>query len=119
MDATNYKWEEVNEDNPISLLTRRLIKGEKALVAQVKLQKGCHVALHHHVSEQISVHISGKALWRVGAPGSAEYREVEMEGGEVMILPSNVFHSVDAIEDTLIYDLLTPIGPMGVDSQKS
>lgn len=119
MDATNVSWEEVSEDNPIPLLTRRMIKGEKALVARVFLHKGCHVALHHHDSEQIAIHISGEVLWRVGAPGSPEYREVVLLGGDVMVLPSNVPHSVDALEDTVIHDVLSPIGPMGVDSQKA
>jgi len=116
MNATNTNWEEISEDNPIPLLTRRMVKGEKALVARVFLKKGCQVALHHHESEQIAVHVSGEVLWRVGAP---EYREVVLRGGDVMVLPSNVPHSVEAIEDTLIFDVLTPIGPMGVDSQKS
>lgn len=119
MKAMNYVWDEVSEDCPIPLLTRNMVKGEKALAARVFLHKGCHVALHRHESEQISVHISGEVRWRVGSPGSQEYREVVLHGGEVMILPSNVPHEVDALEDTLIYDILTPIGPMGVDRQKS
>ena len=119
MSAMNIQWSEIPEDNPIPLLTRRIVRGEKMLIAQVKLEKGCHVALHHHESEQIAVHISGTALWHIGEPGSPEYREVILRGGEVMVLPSNVPHSVDALEDTLIYDTLSPIGPRGVDNQKS
>jgi len=119
MDAFNSKWDEIPEDRPISLLTRHMVKGEKGLVARVFLEKGCHVATHRHESEQISVHVSGAALWHVGEPGTPEYRDVVIRGGDVMVLPSNVTHCVDAIEDTLIYDFLTPIGPMGVDSQKS
>jgi len=119
MNAINTNWDDASEDNPIALLTRRMIKGEKMLVARINLAKGCHVARHHHDSEQIAIHISGEVLWRVGEPGSPEYREVTMRGGDVMVLPSNVPHSVDTIEDTVIIDALSPIGPMGVDSQKS
>ena len=88
-------------------------------VAQVKLEKGCHVAYHHHISEQISITISGRVHWKVGEPGTDSYFEQVLTGGEVMVLPSNVPHSVDALEDTFIYDIISPIGPMGVDSQKA
>jgi quercetin dioxygenase-like cupin family protein len=117
--ATEHKWDEAPEDRPIALLTRHKILGEKMFAARVFLEKGCHVATHQHDSEQISIHVSGKALWRLGAPGTDEYREVVVQGDQVMVLPSNELHCVDALEDTLIYDILTPIGPMGVDSQKS
>jgi len=119
MDATDFRWDDVADDNPIRLLTRRIVKGEKAMVARVFLEKGCHVATHHHESEQIAIIISGEVLWKVGEPGSPEFREAILYGGQVMVVPSNVPHSVDAIEDTLIFDVLSPIGPMGVDSQKS
>jgi len=119
MDACAFSWDDTAADNPIALLTRRCILGEKMLVAQVKLEKGCHVAYHHHVSEQISITISGRVHWKVGEPGTDSYFEQVLTGGEVMVLPSNVPHSVDALEDTFIYDIISPIGPMGVDSQKA
>lgn len=85
------------------------------LVAHVHLVKGCHVAFHQHESEQIAMVLSGRVRWFFG-DGRAD---LEMVGGEVLVLPSNVPHGVDALEDTEIIDLLSPIGPMGVDSQKS
>jgi len=117
MDATSYRWDDVQEDNPIDLLTRRMVKGERMMVARVRLAKGCHVALHHHESEQIAIILSGRVLWTLGAEGSPERRQEEMQGGQVLILPSNVPHSVDVLEDAEIMDVLTPIGLMGVDRQ--
>lgn len=117
MEATIFSWPNVSEDNPIDLLHRRKIQGEKMLVARVHLEKGCHVATHSHESEQIAIVLSGRVRWGLGAEGSPERREVEVCGGEVMVLPSNVPHSVDALEETEIIDVLSPIGPMGVDSQ--
>jgi hypothetical protein len=40
-----------------------------------------------------------------------------MQGGEVLHLPSNLPHAVEALEETHILDMLSPPGPMGVDSQ--
>ena len=119
MKATEYNWDDVPADNPIPLLTRNKVLGEKMIAAKVFLEKGCHVATHRHESEQISITISGSVLWHLGEPGSDDYRDVVISGGEVLVIPGNEWHSVDTLEDTLIYDILSPIGPMGVDSQKS
>jgi quercetin dioxygenase-like cupin family protein len=115
MDATPLRWSEIAEDNPIPLLTRRSFTGEKMLVARVKLAKGCHVALHQHESEQIAMVMSGHVRWFFadGRP------DVEMKGGEILVLPSNVPHGLDTLEDTEVIDVLSPIGAMGVDSQRT
>ena len=119
MDATKYKWIDIEEDNPIPHLTRRKLQGEKMLVAQVTMAKGCHVASHHHESEQIAVMLSGSTIWTIGAEGSLDRKTIPMIDGDIMVIPSNVWHSVDVLEDTVVVDILSPIGPMGVDSQKS
>lgn len=87
------------------------------MVAQVSLHKGCHVKSHSHESEQIAIVLSGSVVWGIGPEGSQDHREVPMDGGQVMVLPANVPHSVMVLEDAVIIDVLTPIGPMGVDSQ--
>lgn len=115
--ATRFNWNDVAEDNPIELLARRMITGEQMLVARVHLKKGCNVHTHHHVSEQMAVMISGHVRWGLGKEGSPERHEVEMRGGEVMWLPANVPHSVVALEDSEIIDILSPPGKMGVDNQ--
>ena len=119
MDARIYPLEEVSQDNPVPHLLRRKITGERILFAEVHLKAGCHVALHNHENEQIAYIVSGKVKWTLGAEGSPERREIVLEGGNVLHLPSHFPHGVDAIEDTLIIDLLSPPGEMGVDRQKS
>lgn len=117
MENLLYKWDEIEADWPIPLLRRQAVRGEHILAAMVNLEQGCKVALHHHASEQIAYVISGRAKWGLGEPGSPERREFEMTGGEVLHLPSNLPHEVEALEDTKILDILSPPGPMGVDSQ--
>jgi quercetin dioxygenase-like cupin family protein len=68
--------------------------------------------------EQVACVMSGRVLWRLGEPGSADYRELEVTGGNVVELPSNFPHGVTAIEHTVIFDVLSPPGEMGVDKQK-
>ncbi len=118
MKARLYSWIDIEGDQPIPLLTRQKVTGERILVARVRLEAGCKVELHQHESEQIACVLSGRVRWGVGQPGSPEREEFEMTGGQVLHLPSEIPHEVTALEDSLILDLLSPPGAMGVDSQQ-
>lgn len=117
MSNLRHHWDHVPTDSPIALLDRQRITGKQMLLARVHLKKGCKVALHHHESEQMAYVLTGRVKWGLCQPGTAERDEFEMSGGEVLHLPSNLPHEVEALEDTLILDVLAPVGPMGVDSQ--
>jgi quercetin dioxygenase-like cupin family protein len=117
MNATVYSLDQVAEDNPVPHLFRQRIMGDQMLFAHVRLEKGCHVNPHHHVSEQIAYIVTGRVKWTLGEPGTPEHREQIVEAGSVIHLPSNFPHGVDALEDTLIIDILSPPGEMGVDAQ--
>lgn len=118
MDPLVHTWDSLTADRPIAKLSRRRVNAERVMVARVELEPGCEVAMHQHEMEQVACVMSGRVLWRLGAPGSPDYREVETTGGQVVELPSNFPHGVTAIEHTLIFDVLSPPGEMGVDSQK-
>ena len=119
MEARAYRWSEIEPDQPIALLTRRRVAGEQMLAAKVHLAKGCHVALHQHVSEQLAIVVSGHVRWTIGEDADSGQCYLEMRGGEVLHLPSNVWHGVDALEETEIIDILSPPGAMGVDRQNA
>lgn len=117
MEARIHPIVDLKDEQPVSLIHLRRVWGEKMLFAHVTLEAGCHVATHHHESEQIAYVVSGRVLWRLGNPDQPGYREVEVTGGNVILLPSNFPHGVDAIEETHIIDILSPPGQMGVDRQ--
>src|SRR5207247_11451435 len=50
---------------PISLLTRKLITGERVMLSELVLKKGCVVPAHHHENEQVSYVIRGKLKFEV------------------------------------------------------
>jgi quercetin dioxygenase-like cupin family protein len=114
-EAVRYRWSEIPQDHPLEGIDRRRIFGEKMMLAEVVLRRGCSVATHHHENEQIAYVVSGKIRFVIGPEDSAESREITVEGGEVMHLPSNVPHSAVALEDSLVLDLFSPPGEMGVD----
>ena len=119
MDKLIFKWSDIEEDHPIEFIHRKRIFGANTMVAMVRLDKGCHVAPHCHISEQIAYIISGCAVFGLGEIGTEEHREVQVGPGDVVVLPSNFTHYVNALEDSLILDILSPPGEMGIDSQHS
>lgn len=96
-------WESVKKENLNDRLWRKVVSGEKVMVAQLGLAKDCLVPLHHHESEQISVVLQGVLKFEL------EGREVLVRAGEVMVIPSQVPHRVLAIEDALSLDVFSPI----------
>ena len=118
--AVHYRWDELPEDAPIELLTRRRVIGEQVAVARVLLRKGCLVKTHAHENEQFSVVLSGRARFGVGAEGSSQRQDVLVSAGEMLHLPGNVPHSALALEDTLILDIFSPPSHQtGIDRQGS
>ena len=117
MELWHQAWKDLPQDNPVPLLFRRKALGERILVARITLLKGCQVASLHHESEQVCTVLSGLLRWSFGQPGSTEFRRQDIGPGEVLVLPSQTWHGVEALEDSEVIDMLSPPGPMGVDEQ--
>lgn len=109
-DTSNlvHRWETLPDDAPMALLTRKRVIGEQMMISRVVLSKGCDVPSHSHANEQFAILLSGKVRFGLGAPGTPEHREVVVNAGEVLHLPSNLPHSAFALEETLILDLFSP-----------
>jgi quercetin dioxygenase-like cupin family protein len=106
--ATVHNFADLPVDRPMPLLERRRVMGEQMMVSHIALRKGFKVATHSHANEQMSVVLSGRIRFGVGAEGSAERYSVDVAADQVIHLPSNVPHSAEAIEDTLVLDLFSP-----------
>ncbi len=94
------------EDRPreqmIAGVQRRFVSGERATVAQIWLAKGALVPVHTHESEQASYIVSGALRFVLGGD------TVTVHAGEVLVIPSNLPHSAEALEDTYDLDLFAP-----------
>jgi quercetin dioxygenase-like cupin family protein len=114
--ATRHIWSELAQDSPMAKITRKRIFGEKMMVSEVRLTKGFDLASHAHENEQFVVMLTGRCTFGLGAPGTPDYKEIELKGGEVLVLPGHVPHSCRALEDSHILDLFSPISETtGVD----
>jgi quercetin dioxygenase-like cupin family protein len=106
--AVLYRWSDLPADHPMAKVERRRVIGSAMMVSQVKLDKGFRVPTHAHFNEQITIMVSGALKFGIGADGSRERRELVVRAGEVLHLPSNVPHSAEALEDSLVLDLFSP-----------
>ncbi len=96
-------WETIKKEVVNDKLWRKLVSGEKVMVAQLSLAKGCAVPTHQHESEQISCIVQGAMKFEL------EGRELTLRAGEVLVIPSNVPHSAVALEDSQAFDIFSPI----------
>jgi unsaturated pyranuronate lyase len=98
-----FSWETVKKEQLNPKLWRKVISGERGMLAQIFLAKGCVVPTHHHESEQISYIVEGALKFNL------EGRGIVVRSGEVLLIPSNVPHSAEALEDTTDFDIFCPI----------
>ena len=104
-DVTWYRWDEMPREQVSPMLDRRLITGERMMLAHVYLKKGCVVPRHQHENEQLTYILEGALKFWIGAD---EKKMLIVRAGEVLHIPSMVWHKAEALEDTLDVDVFSP-----------
>ena len=103
--VTFYRWNEMPKEKVSEMLDRRLITGDRMMLAHVYLKKGCLVPQHKHQNEQLTYILEGALRFWIG---ENKEQELVVSAGEVLHIPSNVPHEALAIEDTLDVDVFSP-----------
>jgi len=116
--ATLYGWNEVLKEQLNPKLARQFVTGEQAMFARVELKQGCIVPTHAHANEQIAYIASGALVFRLGYPGEEE-QVYTVRAGEVLVIPANLPHSAEALEDTVDFDLFAPPRQDWIDKDDS
>lgn len=98
-----YSWSKIPTEKLTEKLGRKLISGKNVMLAQIFLKKGCVIVAHSHVSEQITYILKGSMRFRLLD------KEVTLNEGDVLHIPSGVEHSAVALEDTLDLDAFSPV----------
>jgi quercetin dioxygenase-like cupin family protein len=96
------QWRSVEVEELTPLFRRQLIVGKNIMVARVQLKQGCLVPEHHHFHEQISCVMEGAIKFWIDG------KEIVVRGGEVLAIPPHIPHRVEALEDSLVFDLFDP-----------
>lgn len=103
--ATLRRWDEVPRETVTEGISRRFITGERMMIAHLYLDKGSFVPLHSHDNEQLTYVLEGALRFRFGED---QAEEIVVRAGEVLVIPSNLPHSAEALEDTLDVDVFAP-----------
>ncbi len=77
--------------------------GEKTLMGQFHLTKGAKIPPHSHPHEQTGIMISGSLRFVV----EGEIQDVE--AGDSWCLKGDVEHSAEALEDSVIVEVFSPV----------
>jgi quercetin dioxygenase-like cupin family protein len=104
-ECTFYRWDSMRKERVSDMLERRLITGERMMLAHVYLKKGCIVPKHSHENEQLTYILEGALKFWIGEDGS---EEITVRAGEVLLIPSKVPHKAEALEETLDVDVFSP-----------
>ena len=114
--ATLFRWESMPKERVTDDIHRRLVTGDRTMLAHVYLAKGCVVPRHSHDNEQFSYILSGALRFWLGADGD---EEVVVRAGELLHIPPNLPHKAEALEDTVDLDVFTPIRQDWLDGTDS
>jgi quercetin dioxygenase-like cupin family protein len=103
--VTWYSWDQMPREAVSPMLDRRMIVGDRMMIAHIYLKKGAIVPKHSHDNEQITYILEGALRFHIGED---QKQEVIVRAGEVLHIPSNVPHMAEALEDTLDVDVFDP-----------
>lgn len=103
--ADHYRFDDMPLEKVNDQLQRRLVSGERIMLAQVHLEEGCLVQKHQHDNEQVVLVLEGALRFRLGEDLA---EEVIIRRGEVLVLPSNLPHEALALEKSLVADIFSP-----------
>ena len=103
--ARLHRWESMPKEQVSATIGRRMITGDRMMIAHIYLKKGCVVPRHAHENEQITYVLEGALRFHLGATGA---QEVIVRTGEVLTIPPNLPHTAEALEDTLDVDIFDP-----------
>ena len=100
-----FRWSDMPKERVTDQISRRLVTGERMMLAHVYLDKGAIVPQHSHHNEQLTWILEGALHFWIG---EAQDEEIVVRAGEVLWIPSNVPHKALALEDTLDVDVFSP-----------
>ncbi len=98
-----HRWDDIVPEKVTEMMSRKIVAGSRALIAQVYLKQGALVPLHAHDSEQLTYVLQGSL--RLVVDGEAAI----VWAGEVVQIPSGVAHQAEALTDTLELDVFSPV----------
>jgi quercetin dioxygenase-like cupin family protein len=104
-ELAKYRWEDMPREDLSAGLTRRLVTGDRVMIAHVYFTKGTEVPRHRHDNEQLTYILEGTLQFFFG---DDDEETQTVHAGEVLVIPSDLPHRAVALEDTLDVDVFAP-----------
>jgi quercetin dioxygenase-like cupin family protein len=98
-----HRWDEIALEKVTELLSRKIVCGEREMLVQIYVKRGCLVPRHSHDSEQMTYVLQGALKFLIRG------EEITVREGEVLHIPSGIEHQAEALEDTFELDLFSPV----------
>lgn len=95
-------WHTIPLEDLNPLLQRQFVVGQELMLARVLLKKGCIVPEHSHPNEQLTYIVEGALKFWIDG------KEIVVQAGEVLCIPSNMPHKAEALEETVDLDVFAP-----------
>jgi len=109
MPAPLHRWDEIALEKITEMISRKIVTGDREMLAQTYLKRGAQVPMHAHDSEQMTYVLQGAVRFVVAG------EETIVREGEVLHIPSMVEHQAEVLEDTFQLDIFSPIRPDWAD----
>jgi quercetin dioxygenase-like cupin family protein len=103
MAAPLHRWDEIALEKITEMVSRKIVAGDREMLAQTYLKRGALVPMHTHASEQMTYVLQGALRFLVDG------EEVIVREGEVIHIPSGAPHQAEALEDTFELDVYSPV----------
>jgi len=100
MELMRWREEPVEELSPS--IGRQVVTTGNMTVARILLGKGAEVPSHEHANEQVATILEGSLRFVVGG------EEFVASAGESVVIPPNVPHAVEALEESVVLDVFSP-----------
>jgi|SRR5579872_447912 len=97
-----FQWDTVAAEQMNPLLARQVIHSQAMTIARLSLKKAAFVPEHSHSNEQISFVEVGRLRFVLGG------EEQIVIAGQILRIPPDVPHSVEALEDSVAMDVFSP-----------
>ena len=97
-----FAWNGMQLEQLNARVARKVIHSANMTIARLELQKDAVVPEHSHINEQISMVEKGALKFFMDG------KEQILRAGEVLVIPPNVPHGVEVLEDSVVVDIFSP-----------
>ena len=98
-----FRWDEIALEKITEMVSRKFVSGERETMAQIYLKRGAVIPRHAHDHEQMTYVLQGALKLLVGS------EEVTLREGEVLHISPGVPHQVEALDDTFVLGVFSPV----------